>query len=91
MLSISLLLVCLLSGILLRRGGLFDETASVILNRLIIYFFVPVLTLYHVPGIVFKPELIWLSLSPILVYLAGFFLSAWRGEYAHSTAGLKGH
>ena len=36
------------------------------------YFFIPVLTFYHVPNITFHTQLIWLSITPFMVYIFGF-------------------
>lgn len=70
--QILLLIICLLSGFLLRRTSLFDQESPIVLNKLIIYFFIPVLTLYHVPRIEFQISLIWLSITPFLVYIGSW-------------------
>lgn len=67
-----LLVVCLLSGAILRKTSFFDEKSPITLNNLIIYFFIPILTLYHVPKITFETKLIWLSITPFVVYLSSF-------------------
>ena len=63
-----LLGICLLVGIVLRSTKLFDEKSPIVLNNLLVYFFIPVLTLYHVPKISFAYSQVWLSLTPFLVY-----------------------
>jgi len=42
------------------------------LNKLIIYFFIPIITLYYVPDIEFHLDLIWLSITPFIVYGCSF-------------------
>lgn len=63
-----LLLICLTVGILLRRTKYFDERSPVVLNQLLVYFFIPILTLYHIPKLQFAFPQIWLSLTPFLIY-----------------------
>ncbi|MEO0900148.1 MAG: transporter [Bacteroidota bacterium] len=68
---ISLLLIgsCLFSGVLLRRTAILDANAVKSLNGLLIYFFIPILTLYHIPRITFEWKLIWLTITPFAAYL----------------------
>ncbi len=68
----TLLIICLLAGAILRRTSFFDEKSPITLNNLIIYFFIPIITFYHVPKISFEINLIWLSITPFLVYLSSF-------------------
>lgn len=70
--SIILLFCCLLSGFILRRLPIFDKDSPMVLNNLIVNFFIPVLTLNHVPKINFQWELIWLSVTPFIVYFSSF-------------------
>jgi len=70
--SIILLFCCLISGFLLRRLSVFNKDSPLVLNNLIVYFFIPVLTLLHVPKIDFQIELIWLSITPFIVYFSSF-------------------
>lgn len=72
MTQIALLLSCLITGIILRRISLFDKSSTLVLNNLIVYFFIPVITLYHVPRIEFQRNLIWLSMTPFMVYIGSF-------------------
>ena len=72
MTQIILLICCLLSGYFLRRSSLFDERSPIVLNHLIVYFFIPIITLYHVPKISFEWNLIWLSVTPFIIYLSSF-------------------
>ena len=70
--QVILLVCCLFSGFILRKSSLFDERSPVVLNNLIVYFFIPVITLYHVPKIVFEWNLVWLSITPYIIYLSSF-------------------
>lgn len=69
MVKIALLISCLVSGYLLQRTALFDKKSAIVLNNLIVYFFIPLLTLYHVPKIDFQVNLIWLSITPFLIFI----------------------
>lgn len=72
MVKFLLLVVCLLAGFILRKTRFFDEKSPIVLNNLLVYFFIPVLTLYHVPTIAFNIDQIWLSITPFIVYLCSF-------------------
>lgn len=52
----------------LRKTGLLGSQAPSYLNRLIIYFFIPLLSILHVPAISLKLSLIWLTVTPFLVF-----------------------
>lgn len=75
MIKILLLITCIFCGFGLRRSKFFDEQSAGVLNNLIIYFFIPILTLYHIPKLAFSPALVWLSITPFMVY-AGSYLFA---------------
>ena len=90
MVKIALLLTCIASGFLLKQTTLFDQRSPLVLNNLIVYFFIPVLTLYHIPKIEFRFELIWLSITPFIVYLFSFLFFRIFGkhfELDHQTEG----
>jgi len=72
MIQIVLLFCCLFSGMLLRRVSLFDEQTPIVLNNLIVYFFIPIITLKHIPKINFEWNLIWLSITPFVIYFSSF-------------------
>jgi len=57
---------------LLRRISLFDEQTPIVLNNLIVYFFIPIITIKHIPKIDFEWNLIWLSITPFIIYLFSF-------------------
>ncbi len=82
MANIILLFISLLTGFLLRRFELVPITASKTLNQLLVYFFIPGLTLLHITETNFKFEFLIPVLSSWLVYLLGFiffvFLSKWQ-------------
>lgn len=42
------------------------------LNRLLIYFFIPLIALYQIPKIEFDYTLLWLVLCPFIIFLASF-------------------
>lgn len=62
--------MAVLSGIVLRRSGLFGPEGAKVLNRLIIYFFIPAIALYRIPKIELQMSLIWLTITPFLVFFA---------------------
>ena len=77
MVNLLLLFLSLVTGMLLRRFGLVSETASKDLNQLLVYFFIPALTLLHIPETTFTSQFFLPVLSSWLVYLFSgiFFLS----------------
>ena len=70
--QIVLLVCCLFAGFILRRLPLFDKNSPIVLNNLIVYFFIPIITLYHVPQLEFKWNLVWLSITPFIIYFSSF-------------------
>lgn len=66
--NLILLTVSILAGFVLRRSGLFGADGPRNLNRLIIYFFIPVIALYHIPKISLQLNLIWLTITPFLIF-----------------------
>ncbi|MEL6942308.1 MAG: AEC family transporter [Bacteroidota bacterium] len=82
MIKIVLLIVCILSGFLLKQTKWFDDRSAIILNNLIIYFFIPVLTLYHVPQIEFQTSLLWLSVTPFIVYTGSFIFIRFFAKFS---------
>lgn len=86
--NLLLLFAAISSGIILRHSGLFGPDSARVLNRLIIYFFIPVLALYHVPKITLRYDLILLTLTPFLVFFASllFFQACSRfNNWDHAT------
>jgi len=70
--QILLVIVCIVSGIILRKTFTIGEEGPRVLNNLIIYFFIPIITLLHVPVIEFKAELIWLTVAPFIIFTCSF-------------------
>ena len=71
--NLLLLAVCILSGLILRKAGLVKREASISLNTIIIYFFIPVLTLKYLPEIALQRAYIWVVICPWIIYLGSFF------------------
>lgn len=67
--SVATLVICLLSGVLLKRFGVLRSEDSTALNKLIIYFFIPTISLLHVPTLDLSVDLIWLTVSPFIVFM----------------------
>ena len=59
---------CLLAGLLFKKSKLLPGNFYLGLNKLLIYFFIPVLTLYYLPELQFSPHHFWLLLTPWIVY-----------------------
>ena len=70
--SIGTLAICLISGIILKRFGVVRADDATALNKLIIYFFIPVISLLHIPTMTLSSDLIWLTISPFIVFLSAF-------------------
>lgn len=75
MANITLLLVCLAIGLLLRHSGSFPPETPKVLNQFLIYISLPALALIHIPAIKLTPELLfpvltsWLVLGMALILL----------------------
>jgi len=65
--------VCIVSGIILRKTSTIGDEGPRVLNNLIIYFFIPIITLLHVPVVEFKSELVWLTVTPFIIFPCRFF------------------
>jgi predicted permease len=71
MLNVALLLVCLLTGVLLRQSRVLPADAHLAVNQLLVTVFIPALTLLYVPDMHLSQEF-WLPvLVPWFVFLAG--------------------
>jgi len=70
--NILLIIVCISAGYLLKITPFFNRESSSVLNRLIIYFFIPLIAIYQVPKIEFEPSLIWLTLCPFIIFITNF-------------------
>lgn len=68
--NLILLFTAVLSGSVLRKSGLFGPEGAKVLNRLVIYFFIPAIALYRIPKIELQLSLVWLTITPFLVFFA---------------------
>lgn len=59
----------LIIGIACKNKALLPRGFDLTLNKILINFFVPVLTLLYLPELQFKKEHLWLIISPWLIYL----------------------
>jgi Predicted permeases len=71
MTNLSLLIVCLTTGYLLRVYQIIEKGNSV-LNKIIIYFFIPVISILYIPNIHLSAELLWLTVSPFIIFLGSY-------------------
>jgi len=82
MANIILLFISLITGFLLKQFKLVPDTASKTLNQLLVYFFIPGLTILHITETNFKFEFLIPVVSSWLVYIFGFvffvLLSKWQ-------------
>ena len=79
MTNILLLFLSLLTGMLLRKYEVVSKNASKDLNQLLVYFFIPALTLLHIPETTFSAQFFLPIFSSWLVYVFSgifFFLVA---------------
>jgi len=60
----------------MRSSGMLKKEDSGALNRMIIYFFIPIISLYHIPKLEFRSELLLLSIVPFVIFL-GALLFFW--------------
>lgn len=71
-----LLGICLLTGYVLKRLQILSIEDSKALNQLIVYFFIPVLTLLHIPSLRLEWIHLWLSLSPFVIFIGSILFFA---------------
>ena len=64
-----ILFAFLVIGALCKRNGYVSEELSKKLNKLLINFFIPILTLRYLPEIQFSENHIWLIVSPWVIYI----------------------
>ncbi|UHG94389.1 AEC family transporter [Spirosoma oryzicola] len=85
MVNIALLLICLLSGGLLRTSRLLPTDAHLTLNQLLVTVFIPALTLRHIPDMHLSPQF-WLPvLVPWFVFLMGLLFFGLAGHSLRDT------
>lgn len=78
--NLLLLFICIASGFVLRKSEIVAKEASIQLNRIIIYFFIPVLTLKHLPELTFQSKFWWLIVCPWLIFLGSFLFFIVLGQ-----------
>jgi predicted permease len=64
-----IIIVLLFSGFLFRKYNILSTNFSLGLNKLLIYFFIPILTLLYLPEITFQIKHIWLIVTPWIIYV----------------------
>ncbi|TAE23417.1 MAG: transporter [Cytophagales bacterium] len=80
MLQLALLFCCLIAGIVLRQLKPTPPDAALWLNRALVWFFIPALTLLHLPETSLDRRFVWPIAVPWLVFGVGwiFFLGVTR-------------
>jgi len=81
--KIVFLFVCLLSGVLLKETSILKKEDSTVLNKLVIYYFIPLVSLLHLPSIVFSFDLLWLSITPFMVFIFGMIYFGLLDKVVH--------
>ena len=74
------LLCVLITGYLLRRFAIVHSGHISFLNKLIIFFFIPLLTIVKIPTIELSNEMLWLSLSPFIIFIMGWVFFKYFGK-----------
>ncbi len=74
------LLVVLIIGHLLRRYDIVNKSHVEYLNKSIIFFFIPLITLLNIPDLVLQRELFWLMISPFIVFIVGWWFYTMTGR-----------
>jgi len=72
--AFALILAMLLLGMLLRRAGVFEESAADVLNRVVLYVCLPAAVLRYAPQLEFKLALLGVIAVPWLMLLATLVL-----------------
>ena len=85
MINVTLLVVCFLIGIGLRRTGRFPEGASSTLNAFIIHVPLPALTLLHIHNIELEGALVYPAIMAWVLFFIGFAFFWSVGRLAHWT------
>lgn len=80
MLQLTLLIVCLLLGALLRQTKLAPPEAAHQLNKVLVWFFIPVLTLLHLPETHITGQFWWPVCTTWLVFGAGYVFFGYMGK-----------
>lgn len=72
--NFALILICLISGHLIRRSGRLGNDAHLGLNSWLIHVAIPAAALYYVPQVTWTAQMVWPMLSPTLVWLGAWAL-----------------
>ncbi|MGY6561593.1 MAG: AEC family transporter [Luteibaculaceae bacterium] len=75
-----LIIICLLSGILLKRYANLPHNASIVINTIIIFFCLPAVALLYVPNMIFNPEILLPFFSSFLVWFGAWALFSFLGK-----------
>jgi predicted permease len=67
-----LILVCITAGIFLRKSGTLPKDAHKGINSWIINLGLPAVSFKYLPHLKFEPELLFLALSPLLIWMFGW-------------------
>ena len=79
--SLGTLAICIISGVLLKRFKILQSEDASALNKLIIYFFIPIISLLHIPTMTLSSELIWLTTSPFIVFFSSLLFFYLFGRF----------
>jgi predicted permease len=78
--GVIILLLFLVVGFFSKESGLVHKRHSALLNKVIIYFFIPLITLLNIPELELSIGLLWLSISPFLVFFFGWIYFSIAGK-----------
>ncbi len=88
--TIITIVACISVGFFLRITGILSKDDASVLNRLIIYFFLPIISILHIPSIELNSGLMWLTISPFIVFVGSYvFFKIIKGTSALSQESFK--
>jgi len=88
--TIITIVACISVGFFLRITGILSKDDASVLNRLIIYFFLPIISILHIPSIELNSGLMWLTISPFIVFVGSYvFFKMIKGTSALSQESFK--
>ena len=67
-----LILICIFAGIFFRKSGSLPKDAHKGINAWIINLGLPAISFKYLPHLTFKPELLFLAVSPLLIWVFGW-------------------
>ncbi|PTX62257.1 hypothetical protein C8N46_103357 [Kordia periserrulae] len=86
----SYIIIVILLGVLIKKSKLLAQNFHMSLNRLLIYVFIPILTLLHVPEININSQHLWLIATPWIIYFGAmlfFYVAHKITPIDHKTRG----